>query len=200
MFCGSRHLRAAEKNLNTLEGEALAVTWCLKKAHLFLLSCRNLTFITDHRALTKIFGDKELKGINNPRILNLKERTMVYNFCIKYLKGKTYCAADALSRYPILASAPEESDEADNEAVCAAMVAAAAETTEDDEWRRKLSRMRTTSYFTNAWQATAGRSEGLGTGRPTTLLQDATPSVMPRRHSPVHQRREVPTLSHPSHP
>nr|XP_027227343.1 uncharacterized protein LOC113819307 [Penaeus vannamei] len=40
--------------------------------------------ITDHKALTRIFGDKELKDINNPRILNLKERTLMYSFRIKY--------------------------------------------------------------------------------------------------------------------
>lgn len=132
VLCGSRHLTAAKKNYSTLEGEALAIAWCLKKARLFLLGCKKLTFVTDHKALTKIFGDKELKDIHNPRILNIKERTLMYNFRVRYIKGKTNCAADALSRYPALASAPEESDEADDEAVCAAMAAAAAEATTDD--------------------------------------------------------------------
>ena len=133
VLCGSRHLTAAEKNYSTLEGEALAIAWCLKKARLFLLGCKNLTFITDHKALTKIFGDKELKDIDNPRILNLKERTLMYSFRIRYAKGKTNCAADALSRYPALASTPEESDEADEEAACAAMVAAAADAAEGND-------------------------------------------------------------------
>ncbi|XP_045132259.1 uncharacterized protein K02A2.6-like [Portunus trituberculatus] len=132
VLCSSRHLTAAEKNYSTLEGEALAIAWCLKKTHLFLLGCKNLTFITDHKALTKIFGDKELKDIHNPRILNIKERTLMYNFRVKYIKGKSNCAADALSRYPALASAPEDSDEADDEAVCAVMVAAAADASTDD--------------------------------------------------------------------
>uniref|UniRef100_A0A0P4VNI8 Reverse transcriptase n=1 Tax=Scylla olivacea TaxID=85551 RepID=A0A0P4VNI8_SCYOL len=135
VLCGSRHLTAAEKNYSTLEGEALAIAWCLKKARLFLLGCKNLTFITDHKALTKIFGDKELKDIQNLRILNIKEKTLMYNFRVKYIKGKTNCAADALSRYPALACAPEESDEADDEIVCAAMVAAAADATLDDVGR-----------------------------------------------------------------
>jgi len=135
VLCGSRHLTAAEKNYSTLDGEALAIAWCLKKAHLFLLGCRNLTFITDHKALTRIFGDKELKDINNPRILNLKERTLMYSFRIKYLKGKTNCAADALSRYPMLLGHPEESDEADDELVCATIVAAASEAVEGDGGR-----------------------------------------------------------------
>ena len=135
VLCGSRHLTAAEKNYSTLEGEALAIAWCLRKARLFLLGCKNLTFITDHKALTKIFGNKELKDINNPRILHLKERTLMFSFRIKYIKGATNCAADALSRYPALTSAPEDADEADDEAVCAAMTAAAAEATEDEVGR-----------------------------------------------------------------
>jgi len=91
--------------------------------------------ITDHKALTRIFGDKELKDINNPRILNLKERTLMYSFRIKYLNGKTNCATDALSRYPMLLGHPEESDEADDELVCATMVAAASEAVEGDGGR-----------------------------------------------------------------
>ena len=59
----------------------------------------------------------------------------MYNFRIRYVKGKTNCTADALSRYPALISAPEESDESDDEAVCAAMAVAAAEAAEDDDGR-----------------------------------------------------------------
>ncbi|KAG0726007.1 Transposon Ty3-I Gag-Pol polyprotein [Chionoecetes opilio] len=132
VLCGSRHLTAAERNYSTLEGEALAITWCLKKARLFLLGCKNLTLVTDHKALTRIFGDKELKDIANPRILNLKEKTLMFTFRIKYLKGDTNCAADALSRYPILSGGPEGSDEDDEELVCAAMTAATAAAAEDE--------------------------------------------------------------------
>ncbi|KAG0718563.1 Retrovirus-related Pol polyprotein from transposon 17.6 [Chionoecetes opilio] len=132
VLCGSRHLTAAERNYSTLEGEALAIAWCLKKARLFLLGCKNLTLVTDHKALTRIFGDKELKDIANPRILNLKEKTLMFTFRIKYLKGDTNCAADALSRYPILSGGPEGSDEDDEELVCAAMTAATAAAAEDE--------------------------------------------------------------------
>ncbi|KAG0722530.1 Retrovirus-related Pol polyprotein from transposon gypsy [Chionoecetes opilio] len=87
VLCGSRHLTAAERNYSALEGEALAIAWCLKKARLFLLGCKNLTLVTDHKALTRIFGDKELKDIPKPRILNLKEKTLMFTFRIKNLKG-----------------------------------------------------------------------------------------------------------------
>ena len=58
---------------STLEGEALAIAWSLKKSRLFLLSCTNFTFVIDHKTLTRIFRDKELKDIANTRLLNLKE-------------------------------------------------------------------------------------------------------------------------------
>ena len=132
-LCGSHHLTSAEKNYSTLEGEALAIAWCLKKARLFLLGCENLTFVTDHKALLEIFGDKQLKDINNPQLLNLKERTLMYQFQIKYVKGKKNCVADTLSHYPALSCNPEESDEMDDEMACAAMVAAAEEATTDEE-------------------------------------------------------------------
>ena len=35
-MCGSRHLQDAEKRYAVIEGEALAITWCLKKAHTYL--------------------------------------------------------------------------------------------------------------------------------------------------------------------
>ncbi|KAK8376379.1 hypothetical protein O3P69_009792 [Scylla paramamosain] len=39
----------------------------------------------------------------------------MFTFRIKYLKGDTNCAADALSRYPILSGEPERSDEDEEE-------------------------------------------------------------------------------------
>ncbi|KAG0718160.1 Retrovirus-related Pol polyprotein from transposon gypsy [Chionoecetes opilio] len=88
VLCGSRHLTAAERNYSTLEGEALAIAWCLKKARLFLLGCKNLTLVTDHKALTRIFGDKETKGHSQPRILKPKREDANVHLRIKYLKRR----------------------------------------------------------------------------------------------------------------
>lgn len=49
----------------------------------------------------------------------------MYSFHIKFLKGKTNCASDALFRYPTLLGHPEESEVAEDELVCAIMIAAA---------------------------------------------------------------------------
>ena len=110
-LCGSRHLTKAEVGYAPVEGEALAVAWCLRKARLFLLGCPNLTLITDHKPLVKLFGqNKELKDILNPRLLALKEKTLLYSFNVKYLPGKKN-PADFFSRYPALRAVPDNEDE-----------------------------------------------------------------------------------------
>ena len=79
-LCGSRYLTSAEAGYAPVEGEALAIVWCLRKARLFLLGCPNLILVTDHRPLVKPFGNKKLKDIINPRLLALKEKTLQYSF------------------------------------------------------------------------------------------------------------------------
>lgn len=124
-LCGSRHLTQAEAGYAPVEGEALAVAWCLRKARLFLLGCPNLVIATDHRPLVKLFGDKALKDIANPRLFRLKERTLQYKFTMRFLPGKHNAAADFLSRYPAAKAAPDEVDEDQDVAIAAAMSAAA---------------------------------------------------------------------------
>ncbi|KAK3888979.1 hypothetical protein Pcinc_006984 [Petrolisthes cinctipes] len=123
-LCGSRHLTSAEAGYAQVEGEALAVAWCLRKARLFLLGCPNLIVITDHRPLVKLLGDRELKDIANPRLFGLKEKTLHYRFQIKYLPGKRNSAADFLSRYPALCAPPDATDEEDANDMEGAMAAA----------------------------------------------------------------------------
>lgn len=98
--------------------------WCLRKARLFLLGCPNLVLIAGHRPLVKLFGDKALKDIANPRLLRLKEKTLQYQFHLRYLPGKKNCAADTLSRYPVLKEYPDGEDVEQEEEMAAAMIAA----------------------------------------------------------------------------
>lgn len=79
VLCGSRHLTAAEKNYSTGWESTRDCLVPQESPPIPPIGCKNLTFITDHKALTKIVGDKELKDIDNPRILSLKERTLMYN-------------------------------------------------------------------------------------------------------------------------
>ena len=134
-LCGSRHLTNEETNYAAIEGEAAAVVWCLKKARLFLLGCPNLTLATDHRPLVKLFGDRELKHIDNPRLFRLKEKTLHFRFNVKYIEGKKNTAADTLSRYPSLVATADDDDamEAEEMHVAAsASVIASTHVIEDD--------------------------------------------------------------------
>ena len=116
-LCGSRHLSKEELNYAPVEGEAAAVVWCLKKARLFLLGCPNLLLVTDHRPLVRLFGDRELRHIENPRLFRLKEKTLQYKFVVKYVAGKRNTAADTLSRYPSLKATPGDTEIAEAEEI-----------------------------------------------------------------------------------
>ena len=68
---------------------------------MFVLGCKSLTIATDHKPLLGIFGNKDITKIMNPRILKLKEKTLKYDFEIKYNPGTWNRAVDALSHNPI---------------------------------------------------------------------------------------------------
>ena len=87
-------------NYKPIEGEALALVYGLKRSRMFVLGCPHVFVVTDHRPLVKIFGDKELEKIDNPRVFDLKEKTLMFNFEVMYREGPSNKAADALSRYP----------------------------------------------------------------------------------------------------
>ncbi|KAL8583505.1 hypothetical protein ACOMHN_056315 [Nucella lapillus] len=97
---GSRFTHAAESRYAPIEGEALAVAVALNKARYFVLGCDNLTIAVDHKPLLKIFGDRSLNDIPNPRLRNLKEKTLCYKFCMVHIPGVKHKAADAISRNP----------------------------------------------------------------------------------------------------
>ena len=46
-------------------GEALAVAWELEQSKYFTQGCDNLVVVTDHKPLTKSFGDRNLDEISN---------------------------------------------------------------------------------------------------------------------------------------
>ncbi|XP_063889336.1 uncharacterized protein LOC135116054 [Scylla paramamosain] len=125
--------RLAESGYAPVQGKALAITWCLRKASQFLLGCPNLIIVTDHRPLMKLLGDRELKDIGNPRLFALKEKTLQYRFQIKYLPWKRNSAADFLSRYPALREPPDAEDEEQASDVELVVVAATVAVLENDE-------------------------------------------------------------------
>ena len=99
-LAGSRFLSGAEQRYAAIEGEALAIAWGLEQTRYFTQGCPNLLVVTDHKPLTKIFGDRTLDEISNTRLFRLKQRTLPWYFRTAYLPGKTNHAADATSRHP----------------------------------------------------------------------------------------------------
>lgn len=99
-LAGSRFLSGAEQRYAAIEGEALAIAWGLEQTRYFTQGCPNLLVVTDHKPLTKIFGDRTLDEISNTRLFRLKQRTLPWHFRTTYLPGKTNHAADATSRHP----------------------------------------------------------------------------------------------------
>ena len=100
-LAGSRQLKAAESRYAPIEGEALALVWSLNQTKYFTIGCDDLTLITDHKPLVKVFGDRTLDEIQNMRLFKLKEKTLPWRFDIIHRPGKTHFAADATSRNPV---------------------------------------------------------------------------------------------------
>ena len=99
-LAGSRFLKDAEQRYAPIEGEALAIAWALHDTKYFTLGCDNLVVTSDHRPLTKIFGDKSLDEFTSERLFNLRRRTSKWRFKVYHVPGKSIPAADAASRYP----------------------------------------------------------------------------------------------------
>ena len=97
---GSRFTHPAESRYAPIEGEALAVVDALDKARHFVLGCDHLVIAVDHKPLLKIFGDRSLDHISNPRLHNLKEKSLRYRFRMVHIPGVKNRAPDATSRYP----------------------------------------------------------------------------------------------------
>ena len=98
---GSRFTTSAESRYHPIEGEALAVVDALEKAKHFVLGCKDLIIAVDHKPLEKIFGDRSLDGIPNPRLRNLKEKSLRFKFNLVHIPGIRNKAADGTSRYPV---------------------------------------------------------------------------------------------------
>ena len=100
IFAGSRFLKDPETRYSPIEGEALAVVFALEQSRMFVLGCPNLTLATDHKPLVPILNNRRLDLIKNPRLLNFKEKTMMYRFHAQHIPGPLNFAADATSRHP----------------------------------------------------------------------------------------------------
>ncbi len=60
----------------------------------------------DHKPLLKLLGGRALDEIPNPRLRNLKEKTLRYRFRVVHVPGLKNKAADAMSRRPVGSTHP----------------------------------------------------------------------------------------------
>lgn len=111
VLAGSRFTKPAESRYHPVEGEALAVAYALHKTRYYIQGCKQLIVATDHHPLLKIFGDRNLEDISNPRLLNFKEKTLPYIFQMVYVPGKKHDGPDSMSRHPVSA-VPSKPDDA----------------------------------------------------------------------------------------
>ena len=59
---------------------------------------------TDHKPLLKILSDRKLEDIPNPRLVNLKEKTLRWQFGIIHIPGKFHIGPDTMSRKEVMAA------------------------------------------------------------------------------------------------
>ena len=71
----------------------------LEKTRHFVIGCPDLTIAVDHKPLLKVFGNRSLEAIPNPRLRNLKEKTLKYRFRIAHVPGIRHAA---LSDHPAI--------------------------------------------------------------------------------------------------
>lgn len=92
----SRILKKAEVKYSVSEKEALAIVCALKQWRVFILG-REVTILTDHKALSFLTSCKLLNGRLTRWALYIQE----FGLKIEYVKGKENTIADILSRNPV---------------------------------------------------------------------------------------------------
>lgn len=104
---GSRTLTKTEVKFAQVEKESLALVYAVKKFHNFLYG-RKFKLVTDHRALTFLFGPT--KGIPTLAAARIQRWALIlaaYQYDLIYRKGSEIGNADALSRLPCTVSTEE---------------------------------------------------------------------------------------------
>lgn len=92
----SRRLKLAELNYATVEKEALAVYWAVRKFEVYLYG-RTFDLLTDHKPLLHLQSADKL----NPRLKRWAIYLNLFKFYSKHVPGSQNCLADVLSRSPL---------------------------------------------------------------------------------------------------
>ena len=101
VYAGSRFTTDSESRYAPIEGEALAVLFALESCRMFVLGCQKLIVAVDHKPLVPIFNDRDLDKITNPRVLKIRERTLLYRFTVMHIPGIKNTGPNTMSRIPV---------------------------------------------------------------------------------------------------
>ena len=108
--CGSCALTPTQSRYATIELEALAIVWAIRKCTFYLYGIQHFTVVTDHNPLVGIFK-KDVACIDNPRLQRFRLDLMGHTFSVEWKPGKTHAIADALSRRPVFGGVEEPKQE-----------------------------------------------------------------------------------------
>ena len=102
VLAGSRFCSDAESRYSAVEGELACIVWALNSTKYFTIGNDHLVVSTDHKPLLAILEGKPLDNIANPRLSNLREKTVRWRFYqVIHTPGKENSTPDALSRRPV---------------------------------------------------------------------------------------------------
>ena len=87
ILAGGRFTTPTESRYSPVEGEALEIAEGLEGTKDYILGMKNLVVATDHNPLIGVFK-KSLGEIDNPRLLNLVQKTLWYQFRVVHVPGK----------------------------------------------------------------------------------------------------------------
>jgi len=97
VFCISRKLKANERVWSTIDQEALAIKFAVRKCRDFLLGRKFIVF-SDHKPLRYLMGNLRKSEMPNQKLESYNVSLVDYDFEVKYVEGKRNQFADWLSR------------------------------------------------------------------------------------------------------
>ena len=71
---------------------------------MFVLGCKNVIVIINHKSLIKVFNHMDIGTIENPKIKNCETNILQCQFTIKHCPGKWKLHDGALSRFLTVSS------------------------------------------------------------------------------------------------
>lgn len=128
-ICGEGHRKIVYAGLRfTTPAESrYALLFALNSCRMFVMGNPNLLVAVDHKPLIRIFNDRNLDEIKNPRLLKIREKTLMYKFHVIAIPGNKNHGADALSRLQRSETEIENPDD-----IKAAIIAAVSQTDQSD--------------------------------------------------------------------